>query len=160
LESFEQLAEQYKPMIHKIINSLHIYRNQDEFYQNGLIALWEASNRYDQSKGNFTNYAYTFIKGTLLKQLEKEFKDQQRNICPSEEFWEYTGEFHSDHPLEAEMLQTYCEALTPNQQNWVFYTVIDDLSIKEIAEREKVSVSAVKLWRSGAKKKVRELVSE
>jgi hypothetical protein len=34
LESFEQLTKQYTPMIHKIINSLHIYKNRDEFFQN------------------------------------------------------------------------------------------------------------------------------
>jgi RNA polymerase sigma factor (sigma-70 family) len=137
LESFEQLAEQYKPMIHKIINSLHIYRNQDEFYQNGLIALWEASIRFDPSKGNFTNYAYTYIKGSLLKQLDKEFRYQQRSICPSEEFWENTDEYHTDNPLEAEILQSYCETMTPNQRKWVFYTIMDDLSVKEIANKGK-----------------------
>jgi RNA polymerase sigma factor (sigma-70 family) len=155
LESFEQLAEQYKPMIHKIINSLHIYRNQDEFYQNGLIALWEASTRFDPSKGNFTNYAYTYIRGSLLKQLDKEFRYQQRSICQKEEFWENTGEYHIDNPLEVDILQSYCESMTPNQQKWVFYTIMGDLSVKEIAERENVSVSAVKLWRKGAREKVK-----
>lgn len=140
-------------MIHKIINSLHIFRNQDEFYQNGLIALWEASNRFDPSKGSFTNYAYTYIKGSLLKQLNKEVKDQQRSIFPSEEFWENTGEYHLDNLLEAEILQSYCETMTPNQRKWVVYAFVQDLSVKEIAERENVSVSAVKLWRKGAREK-------
>ncbi|MDQ0974630.1 DNA-directed RNA polymerase specialized sigma subunit [Neobacillus niacini] len=41
MESFDELVVQYQPMIHKIIQSLHIYRNEDEFYQTGLIGLWK-----------------------------------------------------------------------------------------------------------------------
>jgi RNA polymerase sigma factor (sigma-70 family) len=61
VESFDQLVVQYQPMIHKIIKPLHM----DEFYQTGLIGLWEAAHAFDVRKGSFSNYAYTCIKGKM-----------------------------------------------------------------------------------------------
>ena len=71
---FEQLAANYSNMIHSIIHSLHIYQNQDEFYQIGLIALWKASQKYDEQKGKFSTYAYLSIRGEMLMHLKKEKK--------------------------------------------------------------------------------------
>jgi RNA polymerase sigma factor (sigma-70 family) len=157
LESFEKLAEQFTPMIHHIINSLHI-SDKDEFYQQGLIALWEASYRFDPQQGHFASYAYSFIKGRLLNLLAKMSNYREKCFCPKEEFWNYHDELTIDHPLEWEFLQSYCETMTPNQRKWVHYTFRDDLSINEVAEREKVTPSAVKQWRSGAKDKVRKFM--
>jgi RNA polymerase sigma factor (sigma-70 family) len=143
-------------MIHKIINSLHIYKNQDEFYQHSLIALWEASRRFDPQKGSFTNYAYTYIRGFLLMELNKIYKDIQRNVYPKEEFWETAEDPYSECPLEEEILLSYCQTMTPNQRKWVVYSIMEGLTVKEIAEREHVSISAVKYWGTRAREKIKE----
>ena len=88
MESFEQLAEQYTPMIYKIMNSLHIYKNRDEFFQLGFISLWEALQRFDANKGDFTNYAYTYIKGKFLSEMTKNSKHQAQTVYRGDEFWE------------------------------------------------------------------------
>ncbi|MBV7509511.1 sigma-70 family RNA polymerase sigma factor [Bacillus sp. sid0103] len=160
MESFEQLVDQYQPMLHKIMHSLHLYKNHEDFYQHSLIALWEASQRFDPNKGSFTNYAYTYIKGFLLMELKKSTQDQERYVQPDEQFWDLAVDSCLDNPLQEEILLSYCRTLTPNQKKWLLYTVCDDLSVKEIAELEKVSLSAVKSWRSGAREKVRDLVME
>jgi RNA polymerase sigma factor (sigma-70 family) len=155
LESFEQLTKQYTPMIHKIINSLHIYKNRDEFFHYGLIALWEASKRFDPNKGSFTNYAYTYVKGYILSELRRANLYEERSVYPLDEFWETIEATHKDDTLDDDTLLTYCRYLTENQKKWVMYTVLRDLSIKEIAELEGVSMSAVKNWRAGAREKIR-----
>lgn len=160
MESFEQLVDQYEPMLHKIMNSLHLYKNHDEFYQHSLIALWEASQGFDPNKGSFTNYAYTYIKGCLLMELKKLHQDHERDVHPDEQFWDLVEDSFSDDPLQNEILLSYCETLTPNQKKWLLYTVCDHLTIKEIAELEKVSLSAVKSWRSGAREKVKNMVKD
>jgi len=157
VESFEQLAEQYKPMIHKIIHSLHIYKNQEDFYQLGLIALWEATRRFDANKGKLANYAYMYIKGYLLMELKKCCINEEKNLSPKEEFWETIEDHSSFCPLEEETLRSYCTGLTPNQTKWVIYTALYDLSAREIAKVENVSVSAVKSWRAGAREKIKGL---
>lgn len=155
MESFERLATQYEPMIHKIMKTLHIYKNQEEFLQLGLISLWEASQGFDPEKGNFTNYAYTYIKGKFLSEMTKTNKLEERSFYPKDEFWEVIEDPSAEQPFEVNFILTYCDDLTRNQTKWVLYTCIDNLTISEIAEMENVSVSAVKAWRKGARAKLK-----
>lgn len=152
---FDELSKQYEPMIHKIIHSLHIYKDVDEFYQIGLIALWDAWKGFKAEKGDFSNYAYSFIKGRMLNQLNKERIHAERTVIPKEEYWETAEAPFFDHPLEKEILLSYCISLTIREKKWVVSSFLYSLSIKEMAEKEMVSVSAVKQWRSGAIKKLR-----
>jgi RNA polymerase sigma factor (sigma-70 family) len=155
VESFDELVVQYKPMIHKIIRSLHIYRNEDEFYQTGLIALWEATKSFDDKKGSFSNYAYTCMKGKMLYQMNQTNQWKEKNIFPENGFFDLI-EDHDNTPLfEKEAFRTYCEGLTKKETKWVLASFIEQLSNKEIAEREKVSVSAVKQWKLGALTKLK-----
>lgn len=157
MESFDQLAEQYKLMIYKIIHSLHLYKNVEEFFQIGLIGLWEASKSFDCAKGDFTSYAYPFIKGRLLSELANATKLAEHTVFPKEEYWETAQEYCNDYPCEFQVLLSYCEGLTKNQTKWVLYTFVDDLSVNEIAIKEQVSVSAVKQWRKGAREKLKKI---
>jgi RNA polymerase sigma factor (sigma-70 family) len=145
-------------MIHKIIHSLNIYKDQQEFYQTGLIALWEASQKFDSEKGAFAAYAYSYIKGRILTEMNSKNKDLDRQTYPKEEFWELVEDEWSEIPFSREILLAYCEELTVCQTKWVMYTFIDMLTIREIAERERVSIGAVKKWRKGATDRMREYV--
>jgi RNA polymerase sigma factor (sigma-70 family) len=160
VESFDALVVQYQPMIQKIIRSLHIYKNQREFYQTGLIALWEAARSFDVRKGSFSNYAYTSIKGKMLSEMTQINHYKEKNTLPKEEeFWEDVEGQESPIFLEKETIQTYCDGLTEKEAQWVMESFINQLSIREIAEREKVTVSAVKQWKSGAIRKLKEKVA-
>jgi RNA polymerase sigma factor (sigma-70 family) len=152
---FNDLAKQYEPMINKILRSLQIFRNKEEFIQLGLIGLWEASIRYNPEKGNFTNYAYTYIKGLFMTEMTKSNKHEDRSVYPADEFWFAIEDPNPTLPFEKEFLATYCNGLTENQTKWFLYTCQGGLSVKDIAKREKVSISAVKAWRKGAKTKLR-----
>jgi RNA polymerase sigma factor (sigma-70 family) len=156
VESFDELVVQYQPMIYKIIQSLHIYRNQDEFYQTGLIGLWGATQSFNEDKGSFSNYAYTYIKGKMLTQMTQNNQHQEKQVLPEKEFWECIEDQESALFLERENILTYCEGLTGKEAKWVIASFIEQLTNKEIAERENVSLSAVKQWKSGALRKMKE----
>ena len=163
MEQFETLKEQYEPMIFKIIQSLNIYKNKTEFYQTGLIALWEAHERFDPEKGQFTVFAYTYIRGRMLTELKRTNRNEQRNVYPKEEFWEMIQDDDADPLLHAnQFLLSLVEGcqLTEHQMKWVMYTCVHMLTVSEIAEIEGVSVSAVKQWRQGAKKKLKDSLIE
>ncbi|WP_352523801.1 sigma-70 family RNA polymerase sigma factor [Heyndrickxia oleronia] len=147
--------EEYSPMIYQIIHSLHIYKNHDEFYQIGLIALWEASNQYDETKGDFLSYAYATVKGRILTEIAKQTRREERNIYPKEEFWEIQASPLSRKPLELADLLFYCGGLTPKQQKWVIGTFYYGKSMSEIAKEEMVSESAVKKWKKAAMDKIK-----
>jgi RNA polymerase sigma factor (sigma-70 family) len=158
VESFERLAEQYEPMIRRIIHSLHLYKNEEEYYQHALIALWEASERFDPEKGSFMNYAYSYIKGKCLTELRKSALYNRRWLYLNEEFRELLEDSSPLLPFLDEVLRSGSDPLTPKQRKWLIYTVQYGLSVKEIAEQEKVSVSAVKQWRAGAREKLKVLM--
>ncbi len=143
-------------MIYHLIHSLNIYKNEDEFYQTALIALWEAKQRFDPEKGAFRSYAYAYMKGRMMTTLTKANKEEERNVYPNEEFWEMRVDEYRKQPLEQSILMAYCSHLTKRQKQWVLYTFYEGMTIKEIAKREQVSLSAVKKWRAGAKAKIRE----
>ncbi|MDF1508155.1 sigma-70 family RNA polymerase sigma factor [Robertmurraya sp. DFI.2.37] len=158
MKDFAELEKQYGAMIWQVIHSLHIYKNQEEFYQTGLIALWQASERYDFKKGSFSSFAYSYIRGRILTELTKHHKHENHYVVPDEDYWNMLEDHSLCTPLEKESILAYCQNLTTNQKKWVLYTILADLSIKKIAEIENVSISAVKAWRKGARTKLLEEV--
>lgn len=159
MEDFQTVFKKYEAMIHHILRSLRIYKNYDEFFQIGLIALWEANGKFDPSKGAFTSYAYMTMKGRLLSELNKSTKLNERQLYPKEDFWDYQLDESAAVPLEMETLLAYCEGLTDNQKKWVVATFYLGMSSAEIAAYEKVTPSAVKKWKRGAMEKIKQKVS-
>ncbi|MEL3970887.1 sigma-70 family RNA polymerase sigma factor [Rossellomorea oryzaecorticis] len=155
MDSFDMVHKQYDAMIHKIIHSLNIYKDKDAFYQTGLIALWEAYDKFNPEIGAFPAYAYSYIKGRIMTELTRNHLTEDRNVYQKEEFWELIKDEQPVETLPRERILSYCSELTVNQTKWVLYTCLDVLSVREIAKVEKVSISAVKKWRKGAIEKLK-----
>lgn len=56
------------------------------------------------------------------------------------------------------LLRQIQKNLTQNQMKWFILFVLQDLSVKEIAEKEGVTIDAVKNWARLAKPKIRKLL--
>ena len=160
MESFEELVEQCKPMIYKVIHTFNIYKDEEEYFQTGVIGLWEAKERYDPERGNFSTIAYTYIRGRILDELKKRNRIEERSAYPDEDFWLMKIDENAEHPFELATLLTYCNGLTPKQKQWVIDTFYLGLTLKEIAKKEKVSESAVKKWRKQAMEKIKENIEK
>ncbi|GAA0317488.1 hypothetical protein GCM10008967_05070 [Bacillus carboniphilus] len=158
MKEFEMLIQNYEPMIYKIMKTLNVYQRKEEFYQTGLIALWEAYQKFDAYKGSFSTFAYSYIRGRMLRDLQRNIRDEERNVYPKEEFWSMIEDDDADPLMQANgnilALCNECH-LTKLQRKWVEYTCIHMLSVREIAEVEGVSISAVKRWKKEAKEKLR-----
>lgn len=159
-ERFEQIVEDYEAMIYHVMHSLGIYKNQEEFYQTGLIALWDADQRFEGEKGKFSSYAYSYIKGRMMTELTRNNRIDERNVYPDDDFWEVAVDEHDVALLEMEQLESYCKELNERQKTWVIDTFYYGLSVREIAAKEGVSESAVKKWRTAAMKKIREQLAK
>ncbi|OCA82443.1 hypothetical protein A8F94_21310 [Bacillus sp. FJAT-27225] len=155
LENFEHIAAQYEPMLNSIIRSLHIQKNEDEFYQIGLIALWEAVRGFDPSKGKFESYAYGFIKGRMMIEITRSSRRFERTIYLKSELWDTIEDRKASETELTELLDACTDILTANQKKWLVYTCRDDLTVREIAALENVSISTVKSWRSRAQQKLK-----
>ncbi|MFE4522379.1 sigma-70 family RNA polymerase sigma factor [Cytobacillus firmus] len=159
MESFEQISAQYEPMIHDIMHKLNIYKNTEEFHQLGLITLWQAWKNHDDEKGNLFSYAYGMVKGKMMNELTRQTSQIDRYIYPEEDFWEMIEDTSpAPSPELTQELYKKCGMLSENQMKWLQYTLYDGLSIREIAEKEGVSLSAVKNWRQGAREKLKKIL--
>ncbi|SFO90091.1 DNA-directed RNA polymerase [Salibacterium halotolerans] len=155
--SFEEVAEDFTPLVTGMIKRLRIYKNQEEFMQVGFIALWKAYERFDETKNvPFSSYAYITVKGEMQEQLRKDSVHEER-YTPSD--FEHTPEPPAPDTaslfLELDSLRPYLDRLTLREQDWVLEYSIHGRGIKEIAARFCVSPHTVKDWRRSALKKLR-----
>lgn len=154
--SFEQVVEKEAWIVKSVIKNLHIYKDLDEYYQEGMIGLWEAFDRYDSSIGaSFRTFAYYTIRGKLLTRLKKSKKDEDRQANLSEAVLETKEDELTIQPFELEMILTYCRGLSESQRRWVYKAIVECKRPKEIAEEEQVSIETVKSWRRYALQKMR-----
>lgn len=153
MENFDEIVKQHEKMIHSIIHSLHIFKNKDEFYQIGLIALWDALQNFNPETGKFSSYAYSYIRGRMLSHLSKETKQNERISYRHELFWEYIEDEHIHHTIDD--LMPYCQNLTNQQKKWVIHSFFFNRTQKEIAAFENVSISTVKGWRKASLAKIK-----
>ncbi|WP_051291542.1 sigma-70 family RNA polymerase sigma factor [Fictibacillus gelatini] len=156
---FEELVKQFEPLILAQIKSLKVAHHFDDYYQIGLVGLWEAYSRFNEEKGAFSAFALKTVRGKMLNQLKKEVRyssihgeltQEQEAILPSE---------NGDQPLETDILKEYLEPLTEKQRKWVVGRIFLQKGEKEIAEAEGVTVHAVKSWRKQALKNLRKTVA-
>ena len=154
---FEELHQQFEPMIYHAMRKLGIYKNKHEFYQVGCIALWEASLRFNKEKGEFKSYAYSYMIGRMKSALTDDKKKEERE-SQSEDIWiedETTfGDFST--VLWEPLFENVSSLLSENQCKWVRAYCLYGSTPSEIAEDEGVSVAAVKGWRREAIGKMRE----
>ncbi|EMT46180.1 sigma-70 family RNA polymerase sigma factor [Anoxybacillus flavithermus] len=152
--SFETVVEQYRPLISYIIRKLHIRRHViDEYMQIGLIALWEAYERYDETKGSFHSFAFKMIRWRIVSQLRKETKNVAIPLL-DEQMLKEDVDFFTDIIWEDAMRD-----MTPRERIWLVRHVIEGKTLKQIADEEGVTVHAVKQWRISAVKKLKRYVN-
>lgn len=154
IDSIEDVLLKFEPMVKKQILSLQVYKNQEEFFQIGLIGLWEAYQRFDPEKGPFPAFAQKTVRGKMQQHMKERSRFEQRNTTISDEMLEFIEDPKLDLPLERETILSYCEGLSEKQLTWVKYAIIENRKIREIAEIEGVDAERIKSWRREALKKM------
>lgn len=87
--SFNALVEEKDYLIKSCIKRLNIYRDVEDFYQIGLIALYKAYITYDERKDhqkNFDVYGYYIILNYMKNELTRQ-KATKREVTYSDEQW-------------------------------------------------------------------------
>lgn len=139
---FEDILTQYEPMISASIRQLNIYRDHDSFRQTGRIALWQAWNRFDQEKGNFTPFAFRSIRGAMLDELKKESRFEEFIIQMEEGALEFIPDGvaydWSDRLADA------LARLSFNERELIQWLFIEGLTLAECAAQIGITVAGVK----------------
>ena len=142
MEKFEDVLDQFEPMIHACLRKLRIYKNHESFIQVGRIGLWKAWQRYDSTKGDFAPFAYRSIYGSLLDELKKASRDE--SLIPAED---QTLEILSNKQVhQTEWSVKTLEALSllnPQEKHLIHLLFIECYSLDEAAD--KIGITKVNL---------------
>lgn len=152
MKDFEEVAVQFAPMISAVIRKLHIYRDYDTFRQIGNIALWQAWQRFEDSKGNFTPFAYRSIQGAMLDELKRETRRNDLGSVADNGVREKIAE------MAAEELPEWLEVnLLTAHEKWLLDALfVKGYSLPELAELEEISLAGMKKRRERLLKKLKD----
>lgn len=144
-QPFEFWYQEKLHLVYGAMKQLHIQGNTEEFYQIGLVALWEASLRYEEGKGEFDSYVYSYILSRMKTALTRMTNYQQR-ICVTEDQYLdiYESGSYETKVMDELIMEAYLKYLTKNQQDVIRERYVSDLSVEETATLFGISVSAIK----------------
>ncbi|ARK29869.1 RNA polymerase factor sigma-70 [Halalkalibacter krulwichiae] len=153
---FEEVLRMFDPAIKKQLVTLRLYKDHDEFYQIGCIALWNAYQQFDPDKGHFPSYAISFIRGRMMSHLSKETKFKERHSFATEEIIEFEPSTQGQIPLEKEMIEAYLWNLTDKEKRWVHKAIFLEMKSAELQTVFDLSRNSIYLLRKKTLKKLRD----
>ncbi len=167
--TFEEIFKQNERRIHYQIHKMHIRDPHQEFFQEGLVALWNAYETYQPDKGPMATYFNYMIRNRLIDRIRRDTRQNEiHQEAAHEQRTQYTdGNYHrgtegsrpivADQPLplkDSSLWGNLQSQLTDKQWKWVYYVIIQEMPYKTIAEQENTTVDAVKNWGREVKKKI------
>ena len=170
----EDFLNQNKRRVHYQIHQMRIDDKDEEYFQEGLVAMWKAFENYQPDKGPLSTYMNYTIRNRLIDTIRKggkekealeKYKKQYQVDTTTGNYRNPTGVSHIliDRDTEVENAMDIDRALwegirkllTEKEWKWVRYYVIERMSIQEIADQEQVTIVAVKGWAREVRKKLR-----
>ncbi|MFC4025154.1 sigma-70 family RNA polymerase sigma factor [Oceanobacillus longus] len=166
--SFEEIFKQNEQRIYFHIQRLGIHDVHREFYVEGLYAMWMAYKKYEPDKGPLSTYFNYMIRNRLIDLVRKKTNNdqQEEKLQQAHMLKGLAGSYYSGGKLlvtindgielvDEAYWQEIKDMLTEKQWKWVYYYVILDMPLKEIAKQENATTEAVKSWGKGARKKLK-----
>lgn len=159
--TFEDIYQQNERRIHYQIHKLNLHDPHQEYFQEGLCAMWNAYETYNPDKGPLATYLNYTIRNRLIDLLRQQNRYTEKvQTYIQKNTTEITAPQSSDldnhtfldNPSFWKQVQSQ---LTINQWKWLYYAVIEGMSLKDLAAQENTSVDAVKGWTKQARKKLR-----
>ncbi|OEH92034.1 sigma-70 family RNA polymerase sigma factor [Bacillus solimangrovi] len=154
MQSFEILLKQYEPLLRTQMKKLNLCKDYDFYYQCGCIALWQAYSRYDPTKGRFSTYAFSTVRGMLLSELRTQIKYEQR-FKSSDGIAQHAIHYDEYEALILIDIEQLCEELTDKQATWLKKVVLEKKTVQQIAIEAHTTSKCVRSWREEALKKLR-----
>lgn len=170
----EEFIKQNERRVYYQIHQLQIEDKDEEYFQEGLVAMWKAYENYQPDKGPLSTYMNYTIRNRLIDAIRKggkekdrleKFKKQYQVDTTSGNYRNPTGVSHilidkeakagTEMDIDRELWKVTRSLLTEKEWKWVRYYVLEGMSQQEIANQEKVTLVAVKGWAREARKKLR-----
>ncbi|GGF30914.1 hypothetical protein GCM10010954_32600 [Halobacillus andaensis] len=157
---FERIVLENERLIHYHIRSLHINDATGDFFAIGLEALWRAYDSYDPDVGKFSTYLSWKVRNALIDEIRKDARRLQHQSFLLQTQTTLSNLMSEDVIVDQYLWDQVKENLNINQWKWIYYFIIHDLSVGQIASLEKVSKDTVKNWGRQARKKLRLILNK
>lgn len=158
MKEFDQLVEQFTPMIHSIIRNLNIYKNHQDFYQIGLIYLWQAYKNYDPNKGKFSTYAYLSIRRGIVHELQTMMRKEQFEQYVEDDFWNTIIDVPN---MTRELwIQELLMKLPEKDRQFIELYYMKGYSLKELADLFQVSYATIKIQKKKSLLALKQFISD
>lgn len=166
--SFEEVFRQNENRIYYHLQKLGIKDYHNEFYVEGMYAMWIAYKKYQPDKGPLSTYFNYHIRNHLIDTLRQRTRQQENFEKLTIEKYKtvYHGNRHGDTKMpivdssgidleDEKYWRSISSCLSGKQRKWLYYHIIQNMPLFEIAEMENTSVEAVKSWGKEARRKLR-----
>lgn len=157
MQDVEQLIFENETLIKKVIYKLKIYRDLDEYMQVGRIALWQAFQKFDDTKGDFAMFAYMTVKYAIIRALSKANHVSEHELSVEEDVIIVNSQQHNLVTSSLEWPEWF-EELNKDEQFLLVALYEKELSLKEIADKYKLSYEILKKRRQRLLSKLRVLL--
>ncbi|MGE7688149.1 sigma-70 family RNA polymerase sigma factor [Lysinibacillus sp. NPDC097214] len=154
---FDEVLELVQPMITSILLKCQIYKDFEYYRHIASIAVWNAWRKVDQTKGLFSAYIYTTVKGEILKELSKEKSFENMNTPMDHETINYIRD-HAISERNPVLIECIMSHLKFEERKILLLFYVEGYSYLEIAKELGLSVEAVKKRRTRIMIKLRELL--
>lgn len=151
MKDFETWVKELTPMIYSIIHRLKIYKNQEEYFQIGLIGLWKAYQTYNPEKSTFPTYAYHYIRGYILTELRANYRREDGELNLTDYEWRIIPDLDefADPEYQFQIVEDLND-LSPHLRQVIIMHYLYGYPLKEIARQFNISYSTIKRWKSEA----------
>lgn len=157
MQDVEQLIIENETLIKKVIYKLKIYRDLDEYMQVGRIALWQALLKFDDTKGDFAMFAYMNIKYAIIRALTKANEVSVHELAVEDDIITVNTPQYNLVTSSLEWPEWF-EELNEDEQFLLIALYERELSLKEIADKYKLSYETIKKRRQRLLSKIRGLL--
>lgn len=159
METFEQVLEQYSPMISSVLRRAHVYKNHEYFRSCAVIALWQAWENYNPERGLFAPYAYRMMLTTIFTEMKKDNQYSEHQIAFDKDKLSHLSQINqvkTQTICPFEQLEDVLSELSETERKLLVDLYIHQYTYKELAKRDQVSVAALKKRRDRLFKRLRE----
>ncbi|MFJ5791553.1 sigma-70 family RNA polymerase sigma factor [Lysinibacillus sp. NPDC093197] len=156
-QPFEEILELVQPMITSILVKCHIYKDFEYYRHIAAIAVWKAYENADPSKGQYSAYIYTTVKGEILKELTKErrFQDNVSLVADDTLNIIRCREEQINRLEECSLVEKIMNQLKEEERKILQLYYLEGYRYEEIAKVLQLSVAAVKKRRTRLMNKLR-----
>lgn len=159
METFEEVLEQYRPMIYHVVKRAKVYKNHEYYRHCAMIALWEAWRKYDASCGPFSPYAYRTMLTTVYKEMSRENHYAQHYTSIDKDtltFLAHQMQLKNNQPPSSEIFTELVELMKKEELELLMDLYCHRYKYDELVQKYGISAAAIKKRRDRLVKKLRE----